>query len=149
MTLADDDVERALTAAETIAESLGILAEYQSMSRDAYRDDREARDVVERRFVKATEAALDIASTLVVHERGSVPDSNPGTMRALADEGVVTDATAESMAQAARFRNVLAHTYGGVIDHDAVYDALQDLARYREFLREVRTYLREIGGLDA
>jgi uncharacterized protein YutE (UPF0331/DUF86 family) len=148
MTLGDDDVERVLTAAETIAESLGVLAEYQSMDREAYRDDREARDVVERRFVKATEAALDIGSTLVVHERGSVPDSNPGTMRALADEGVLTEATAESMAQAARFRNVLAHTYGSVIDHDAVYDGLQDLERYRGFLREVRTYLHETGEFD-
>lgn len=148
MTPTDDDVERVLTAAETIEESLGVLARYQSMNRREYRNDRVARDVVERRFVKATEAALDVAGTLAVHERGSVPDSNPGTMRALAAEGVVTETTAESMAQAARFRNVLAHTYGDVIDHDAVYDALQDLERYRAFLGEVRTYLGETGGLD-
>jgi len=148
MTFVEDEIERILTAAETIAESLAILAEYQSMDREAYRNDREARDVVERRFVKTTEATLDIASTLVVHERGSVPDSNPGTMRALADEGVVTGTTAESMAQAARFRNVLAHTCGDVIDHDTVYDALRDLERYREFLREIRTYLAETGELD-
>ena len=57
------------------------------------------------------------------------------------------ETTAESMAQAARFRNVLAHTYGDVIDDDVVYDALEDLKRYREFLVAVRAYLDETGAL--
>mgnify|MGYP002761004551 CR=1 FL=1 len=45
-------------------------------------------------------------------------------MMALADLDVLATDTAEKMAQAARFRNVLAHTYGDVIDHDEVYDAV-------------------------
>lgn len=48
----------------------------------------------------------------------------------------------------ARFRNVLTHTYGDAIDHDDVYDALQDLNRYRDFLIDIRTYLREQDVLD-
>lgn len=148
MTLADDDVERILTAVGTIEASLAVLAGKQSLDRETYRTDRESRDVVERRFVKATEAALDIAETLVVNERGSCPESNPATMRVLADVCAVSETTAEEMARAARFRNVLAHTYGDVIDHDVVYDALQDLDRYRAFLVEVRDYLDATGVLD-
>lgn len=143
MTLADGDIERILSAAETIEKSLSILAERQSLTRAAYKENTVAQDVVERRFVKLTEAALDIGKTLVVNERGTQPASNPATMRKLVDIGVLDDETAESMAQAARFRNVLAHTYGDVIDHDVVYNALQDLERYREFLIAVRTYLDE------
>lgn len=144
MTLSEADIERIVTAVETAEESLAVLADKQSLSRDAYRADRETRDVVERRFVKTTEAVLDIAETIVVHERDAHPESNPEAMMALADLDVLEPETAEEMAQAARFRNVLAHTYGDVIDHDEVYDALQDLTRYRDFLVAVRSYLDEI-----
>jgi len=51
------------------------------------------------------------------------------------------------MAEAALFRNVLAHEYGDVLDEDIVYSALQDLRRYRDFLVEVREYLDEVGAL--
>jgi hypothetical protein len=76
MTVPNDDLERIVSGAETIEKSLSVLTAKQSMSREAYRADRETRDVVERRFVKLTEATLDIARTLVVHERGSPPESN-------------------------------------------------------------------------
>lgn len=46
MTLDADDIKRILTAADTIKESLGVLADYQEMSRGTYHDDRIARDVV-------------------------------------------------------------------------------------------------------
>jgi len=118
MTLSESDIERIVTAVETAEASLAILADKQSLSREAYRADRETRDVVERRFVKTTEAVLDIAETLVVHERNEHPESNPAAMLTLAELGVLESDTAEQMAQAARFRNVLAHTYGDVIDHE-------------------------------
>jgi uncharacterized protein YutE (UPF0331/DUF86 family) len=148
MTLSEDDLERVLAAVETIEGSLEILARKRPITREAYRNDRETQDIVERRFVKTTEAALDIAETVAVHETGTRPESNPAAMRALADAGIVGESIAEPMAQAARFRNVLAHTYGNIIDHDVVYDALQDLERYRDFLVAIRNYLDEIGALE-
>jgi len=69
-------------------------------------------------------------------------------MRALEELGILSASTAEEMAQGARFRNVLAHTYGNIIEHDVVYNALQDLERYRQFVIEVRDYLESIGALD-
>ena len=149
MTLSEADIDRIGAASETIERSLSVLADKQSLSREAYRNDRETRDVVERRFVKATEAAIDIAETLVVHERGDTPEGGHTAMVTLADAGVLDRGTAREMAQTARFRNILAHTYGGAIDNDDVYDALQDLERYRNFLHEVRTYLDETGALDS
>jgi len=147
MTLAADDVERILDAVETIEVSLSVLAEKQSMPRETYRTDRESRDVVERRFVKLTEATLDIAETVVAHEQGVPPESNPAAMVALDEVDVFARTSRVEMVQAARFRNVLAHTYGDTIDHDDVYTALQDLERYRDFLYDVRRYLDEVGAL--
>ena len=68
-----------------------------------------------------TEAAINIAEELVKHERGQPPASNPASMRALGEIGVLSGSLAEEMAQGARFRNVLSHTYGNIIDHDVVY----------------------------
>ena len=148
MTLSEADIERIVNAAATMDESLSVLADKQSLSRSAYRTDQATRDIVERRFVKVTEAALDIADTVVGHELGSRPESNPTAMVDLETAGILDDSTARKMAEAAQFRNVLAHTYGEGVDHDEVYDALQNLERYRNFLHEVRTSLDETGALD-
>lgn len=141
-------LDRILTAVETIEESLGVLARKQRVSRTEYGEDSDTRDVVERRFVKMTEAAIDIAEELVKYERGDPPDSNPSSMRELGEIGILSGSVAEEMAQGARFRNVLSHTYGDIIEHDIVYNALQDLERYRQFVRAIREYLDDIGALD-
>ncbi|MFH5802250.1 DUF86 domain-containing protein [Haladaptatus sp. CMAA 1911] len=143
-----DRLNRILTAVETIEESLGVLARKQQLSREAYKANSDSRDIVERRFVKMTEASIDIGEELVKYERGQPPRSNPESMRALGEIGVLTPATAEQMAQGARFRNVLSHTYGRIIDHDTVYNALQDLERYRTFVVEIRDYLESIDALN-
>lgn len=143
-----DRLSRILSAVETIEESLGVLARKQRMSRDEYKRDSDTRDIVERRFVKMTEAAIDIAEELVKHERGHPPESNPTAMRALGEEGILSATLAEELAQGARFRNVLSHTYGSIIDHDVVYNALQDLERYRLFAQAVGDYLDSLDALD-
>lgn len=143
-----DRLNRILTAVETIEESLGVLARKQRISREEYKTDSDTRDIVERRFVKMTEAAIDIAEEIVKHERGQPPETNPASMRTLGEMGVLSGALAEEMVQGAQFRNVLSHTYGNIIDHDVVYNALQDLERYRAFVQAVREYLDSIGALD-
>ena len=143
-----DRLSRILTGIETIEESLGVLARKQRVSRDEYKSHSDTQDIVERRFVKMTEAAIDIAEELVKHERGQPPESNPAAMRALGEEGILSTNLAEEMAQGARFRNVLSHTYGSIIDQDVVYNALQDLERYREFAQTVGNYLESLNVLD-
>lgn len=146
--LPSDRLSRILNGIETIEESLGVLARKQQVSRDEYKSDSDTQDIVERRFVKMTEAAIDIAEELVKHERGQPPESNPAAMRALGEEGILSTNLAEEMAQGARFRNVLSHTYGSIIDQDVVYNALQDLERYREFAQTVGNYLESLNVLD-
>jgi hypothetical protein len=48
MTLSEDDLERIVSAVETIEESLSVLVAKQSLSRETYRSDREQRDVGQR-----------------------------------------------------------------------------------------------------
>ncbi|WP_205250456.1 type VII toxin-antitoxin system HepT family RNase toxin [Halococcus salsus] len=93
-----DRLSRILTGIETIEESLGVLARKQRVSRDEYKSHSDTQDIVERRFVKMTEAAIDIAEELVKHERGQPPESNPAAMRALGEEGILSTNLAEEMA---------------------------------------------------
>jgi len=140
-------VETLVEKAEYMETCLEILASKQSISREAYVDDVETRDIVERRFEKLTGAALDIARMLLKDIGGKAPNSNAAAMGRLHDAGVLSESVADQMAQAALFRNVLAHEYGDVLNHDTVYGALQDLERYRRFLHEVRDYLDAVGAL--
>ncbi|WP_318568835.1 HalOD1 output domain-containing protein [Salinigranum marinum] len=73
--LPSDRLNRILTAVETIDESLGVLTRKQRISRADYKTDSDTRDIVERRFVKMTEAAIDIAEELVKYDRGQPPGS--------------------------------------------------------------------------
>ena len=70
-------------------------------------------------------------------------------MRELGEIGILSGSLAEKMAQGARFRNVLSHTYGNIINHDVVYNALQDLERYRSFVEAVQVYLESSDVLDS
>jgi len=51
--------------AEFVDECLGMLADKQSLTLEEFRSDPEARDVVERRFEKATQACIDVARILL------------------------------------------------------------------------------------
>lgn len=142
-----DRVETVVEKVEYVETCLEILAGKQAVSRERYRSDPEVRDVVERRFEKATTACLDVGRILLKDIDGRAPESNAATMKRLHDVDVLSGAVADEMAQAALFRNVLAHEYGDVLDHDIVFDALQNLDRYRRFLREVRDYFDRIGAI--
>jgi uncharacterized protein YutE (UPF0331/DUF86 family) len=95
---------------------LEILADRQSVTRDEYRAAPVVRDVVERRFEKTSQACIDIGRMLLRDIDGRAPDSNAGAMNRLSAVGVLSERTADEMAQAAMFRNVLAHEYGDVLD---------------------------------
>lgn len=140
-------VETMVEKAEFVEECLEILAARQSISRDTYRTDTVTRDVVERRFEKASQACVDIGRMLLRDIDGRAPDSNAAVMERLGTVDVLSEETASEMAQAAMFRNVLAHEYGDVLDQDIVYEALQDLGRYRAFLHEFRDYLDDVGAI--
>lgn len=141
MTIDDETAERIVDKAEYIRDCLEILAQEQSLTKDAYLADRTAQDVVERRFETTIQACIDIASQILTVEDEPVPEVYADRMRALVDSGVLSAELGERMAATAGFRNVLAHQYGTSIDDELVYESLQDLARFHEYLTAIREYL--------
>jgi Uncharacterized conserved protein len=133
---------RIIEKAEYIDEAVSILARKQSLDRETYHADREQRAVVEREFQTAIEACLDIAELLLTATGHDVPATNAETFARLGDCGILSTETAETMQDAAGFRNVLAHQYGHDIDDGQVYWHLQnDLNWFATFLREIRSEL--------
>lgn len=147
MSVSTDDAERIVAKAEFVETCLEILVERQSVPREEYAERVEVRDVVERRFEVMTQACIDVARILLVALETDVPRANADAMHRLASEGVISEGLAAAMAEACGLRNVLAHEYDVAIDDRIVYESLQDLERYRDFLAEVREFLVEDGAI--
>lgn len=58
--------------------------------------------------------------------------------------GVIDDELDRKLREAVGFRDVLAHSYGPIVNDDLVYDALQNsLDRYVHFVESIHRYLSE------
>lgn len=142
--LPPDRATRIATAVESIERDLNRLFKLQKLSREEYLADsnRDSRDVVERRFETLTEATLDVARQLVKQEDQPVPSRRQAVIDELEDLDLVDAVLAEKLREAVAFRDVLAHTYGPVIDDELVYEALaNDLDRYVSFVQAVNRYV--------
>jgi uncharacterized protein YutE (UPF0331/DUF86 family) len=80
--------------AEFVEECLTILAEKQTVDFETYRDDTSTRDIVERRFEKATQACIDIARILLRDIDGTAPDTYAKAMQRLGKQNVLQSSTA-------------------------------------------------------
>ena len=136
---------RIIEKAAYVRDALEVLAEKRdTLDFEAYRSDREQRDVVEREFETAIEACLDIGEILLTIEGASVPEENAAVFRRLGSLTVLDADTARRMAEAAGFRNILSHRYGDAINDRDVYNFLnEDLPLFSAYLDRVRDYLRD------
>ena len=125
MSLDDETESRIVEKVEYIEEAVTVLSRKQSLALAAYLADREQQAIVEREFQTALEACIDIAELLLKFVSGTVPETNAETFAQLGQRNILSADTTEAMQEAARFRNVLAHTYGLDIDNERIYRHLQ------------------------
>ena len=146
-----DLLARIANGVEAIERTVTELRDLQGISRAAYKRDenRLRRDAVERKFEKLTAAVIDVCETVLRIERESIPDRRKAVVTELEAVGVIDAALAEKLRAAVGFRDVLAHTYGPVVNDDIVYDALQNsLDRYVSFVECIDQYLSESDQTD-
>lgn len=118
------------------------LGEKRGISREEYLKNPDLRDIVERRFEKAVQACLDIASHMVAAEGFREPENYGDLFRVLEEEGVLSPETSGYMVEMAGFRNVLAHEYSSIND-EIVYSHLHDLDGFRRFAEEIQGFVEE------
>lgn len=144
--LSPERATRLADAVDSIERNVSELRTYQELSRDEYRADenREKREAVERKFEKLIAASVDAGETVLAAEGESIPDRRKDVITRLERIGVLDDALCQKMHEAIGFRDVLAHTYGPIVNDDIVYDVLQNgLDRYVEFAETIHGYLSD------
>lgn len=142
--LPPDRANRIADSIEAIERDVVRLRELQALPRQEYGADdaQDLRDAVERKFEKLAEATLDVATQIARQEDLRVPDRRKGRIDVIEDLDLVDADLADRLREAIAFRDVLAHTYGAIVNDDLVYDALQNsLDRYVEFVSAVDGYL--------
>jgi uncharacterized protein YutE (UPF0331/DUF86 family) len=96
-----------------------------------------ARRAVERTFVNLIQACIDLAKHIRSTEGLSPSGTSKREVEALGNAEIISDETREHIEEAVGFRSVLAHRYGE-IDHEVVYEILQDdLHWFERFQHEV------------
>jgi uncharacterized protein YutE (UPF0331/DUF86 family) len=130
-------VDRALLSAK-LAELDDRIARARShcpATLDELRADRDALDLVSFNLMLAVQTCSDIASHIIADEGWSTAQSLAAGFNRLRDQGVVSPATAASLARAVGLRNVVAHGYGGInpaMVHAAATAGVRDLETFSE-----------------
>ena len=132
-----------MTDADLVGKRLALIETYVRELRELARIDRIATDVREERFVEhtlqlAVQAAVDVASHVVSDERLGEPATNVELFRVLARNGWIPEALADTLRDAAGFRNVLVHGYASVdleVVRDVVENHLDDLLAFAAAIR--------------
>jgi uncharacterized protein YutE (UPF0331/DUF86 family) len=91
-------------------------------------DDPDALPALKYRLVVVIEAATDVADHLIASEGLRLASGYADSFRSLEEGGVLPAALAASLADAARFRNLLVHRYADIDDHRVVQIVRQRLA---------------------
>ena len=110
---------------QEIEESVRRLGQFREMTREAFTNDQDARDIACYRLLLAAEAALALCYHVSARRLGKVPEDYAGCFALLRDAGIIEADLAARLGRMARFRNLLVHMYWK-IDYDRVYDVLQE-----------------------
>lgn len=135
------DSERVTRLIDGVRRDLQALRSVGERPADSVRADQVALDAVKYRFVTAIEGCAKVAHHLVASEGWGMADTNADAVRLLAGHGVLAKETAEQVAQAVGFRNVLVHRYLDVDDR-LVVGQLGRLDDLEDFTRQVAEWVR-------
>lgn len=139
--MVDEDV--VVNRLELINQYTNECKEMRDVSRAAYLEDIVLQRAVERSLMNVIQSCIDLASHIRAAEDLETADTSREEIEALVEADIITDETGAKLAEAVGFRNHLAHRYGDV-DHDLVYDVLQDdLEWFDRFQQEIATWFRD------
>ncbi len=135
------DQERLDRLLDRVATDLKTLHGYR-VAEGELLDDPTRLAAVKYHFITAIEGCARIAHHLVASEGWRVPESNADAVRTLGAQRVIPVPTAEAVARAVGFRNVLVHGYVDV-DDEGVRDNLDRLTDLEAFVSHVAAWSGE------
>jgi uncharacterized protein YutE (UPF0331/DUF86 family) len=137
------DKARVYALLEGIREELGYVSEIAAIPREAYLQDKRTQRVAERCLQRAAEGCISIGNHLIARLGLRAPSEYAEVFRILGEAKIVPWELAQQMVDMAKFRNLLVHVYWA-IDHERVYDALQErVATLESFARHIARWLKD------
>jgi uncharacterized protein YutE (UPF0331/DUF86 family) len=133
------DAVRLARLLQRVGEEVSRLSALAAEDRAALRADDVRLSAVKYRFVTVLEAVLDVTHHVLASELWGPADTGSDAVGLLARHGVLDSQTAEQMAHAVGFHNVLVHGYADV-DDDIVVANLDRLDDVRAFVQQVRNW---------
>jgi uncharacterized protein YutE (UPF0331/DUF86 family) len=122
---------------DRVAVDLKVLAEYRAAGDPLENATRLA--AVKYHFITTIEGCTRIAHHIIASEGWRIAESNADAVRALSAQHVVLAPTAEAVARAVGFRNVLIYEYIDV-DDGRVRDNLERLGDFEAFVSQVAVW---------
>ena len=132
------DQERLDRLLDRVASDLKVLDGYRTAEGDLL-DDPTRLAAAKYHFITAIEGCARIAHHVIASEGWRVAESNADAVRMLGVQRVVPAQTAEAVARAVGFRNVLVHEYID-IDDSRVRDNLERLADLDAFVSQIAAW---------
>jgi uncharacterized protein YutE (UPF0331/DUF86 family) len=116
-----------------ITESLVRLEKIGIMSKTAFLQDQDTKDIASYRLLIAIEAALSICYHISSKHLKKVPENYADCFQLVSEAGIISADLSANLQKMARFRNLLVHVYWE-IDEVALYTIitshLEDLRKY-------------------
>ena len=127
----------------TLDEYLKQIAEYTSITVQAYAGDWKTQRIVERTFQMMIETCLDIGGHIISDEKMRVPETYADIFRILVENGILSKTHLVAFERMAKFRNIVVHDYEK-IDPEIVVAILRNhLQVFEVFKSSVIAYLDE------
>lgn len=137
---------RILTYLRELNDALEDWENYQSISIDDLREDRDKRNMVLHAMLVSIQAAIDIATYIIAQRGLEKPSTYRETFEILGKEEIIPEDLADGLSDLAGFRNVLVHIYWG-LNLEEVYSVLQnDLRLLKQFMEHVKVMQQEESG---
>ena len=118
------DRERILSLFGEIQKALSILKEFQKEKKEKIIGDLKVLGSVKYYFIVVMEGCIDICHHILSREQWGVPESYADGFVLLGEKKIIPTKLAQSLANMAKFRNLLVHLYWKV-DNEILYHILQ------------------------
>lgn len=116
-----------------ITDSLARLEKIALMSKEAFLQDQDSKDIASYRLLIAIEAALNLCYHISSKKLNKVPESYADCFQLVCEAGLIPAALSGNLQKMARFRNLLVHVYWD-LDEETLYTIiasdLDDLRKY-------------------
>jgi len=129
---------RILSYLRELNDALTDWENYQNISIEELREDRDKRNMVLHAMLVSIQASIDIATYIIAQKGLDKPSTYRETFEILGRENIIPEELADELSDLAGFRNVLVHIYWG-LNLDEVYAVLQnDLRALKDFIKSMK-----------